>query len=315
MTVAALARNAENAIQRAQSLKGPAHVEAAVRNASARTGVDFSYLMEKAAVESGFRTDVKAATSSATGLYQFIDSTWLNTVKEHGAKHGLGRYANAIEMRSDGRASVADPEMRREILDLRKDPNVSALMAAEFTRDNKDYMEAHTSGKAGPTELYLAHFLGAAGGAKFVNAMKEAPNRQAREVFPEAAAANKGVFYDRETGKPKTLKEIYDRFASKFDETGAFTPAGANVAERVRRQDMPDGFTTQTPYWPVKTLGANPLSVYQVLALNALETPDEIAEKERRADTGQKRMRDEPVRTDQTFETGLGLGLSDVKES
>ncbi|HEY0832807.1 MAG TPA: hypothetical protein VGE72_02760 [Azospirillum sp.] len=314
MTIAsAFARQAETAVQRAQTPRGPANVEAAVRNASARTGVDFAYLMEKAAVESGFRTDVKAATSSATGLYQFIDSTWLNTVKEHGGAHGLGQYANAIQTRSDGRPYVADPEMKRKILDLRKDPQVSALMAAEFTRENKEHLEANVGGRVGSTELYLAHFLGAHGGAKFLNGMKDDPNRQARELFPEAASANKAVFFDKETGRGKTLKEIYDRFAAKFDETGqGFLPATTNAVERVRRQDMPDGFTTQVPSWGTKSLGAaNPLSIYQVLALNALETPDESGSDAKNA-TGRKddrRMRDEPIRSDQTEATGLGLGL------
>jgi len=320
MTVtAALARTAETAVQQAKGPRGPANVEAAVRNASARTGVDFAYLMEKASVESGFRTDVKAATSSATGLYQFIDSTWLQTLKENGARHGLGRYANAIETRSDGRPFVADPDMRREILELRKDPNVSALMAAEFTRGNKEHLEANVDGRIGSTELYMAHFLGANGAAKFLNALHDSPHRPAKDLFPEAAAANKAVFFDKETGQPKTLKQIYDRFAAKFDEIGG--PTGTAVADRLRRQDMPDGFTTQVPSFSAKTLGAGPLSMYQVLALNALETPDEaqtntLNSGNRGKTTSREerqRMRDEPVRGDQTPETGLGLGLANMR--
>lgn len=311
----AIARTAETAVQHTKTPRGPAQVEAAVRNASARTGVDFAYLMEKASVESGFRTDVKSSSSSATGLYQFIDSTWLTTLKEHGGAHGLGKYADAIQTRPDGRPFVADPDMRREVLDLRKDPNVSALMAAEFTRDNKEYLEENVGGKIGSTELYMAHFLGAGGAAKFLNAMHDSPNRQAKELFPEAASANKAVFFDKETGKPKTLKEIYDRFAGKFDEIGG-TPSGA-VADRLRRQDMPDGFTIQVPSFSGRSLGANPLSMYQILALNALETPDEaetttLRSGNRNKSAGQeerRRMRDEPVRADQTAETGLGLGL------
>ncbi|WP_207458066.1 hypothetical protein [Azospirillum sp. SYSU D00513] len=315
----AIARQAESALQTTgyvgKAARGAAHVESAIRNASDRTGVDFSYLLEKAAAESGFRTDVKAATSSATGLYQFIDSTWLHTVKEHGAAHGLGRMAAAIQTRSDGRPFVADPEMRRKILELRKDPEVSALMAAEFTRGNKEQLEEAVGGRIGSTELYMAHFLGAGGASKFLNGMKESPNRQARELFPEAAAANRAVFYDKETGRPKTLKEIYDRFADKFAEAPATgvvgqSPAGS-LAERLRRQDMPDGFTTQVPSLPEKSFNGTPLSIYQVLALNALETPDEAdsANGKSTRNKEEKRMRDEPVRTEQTSETGLGLGL------
>lgn len=310
----AFARQAETAAQQAKTLRGPAHVEAAVRNASAKTGVDFSYLMEKAAVESGFRTDVKSSSSSATGLYQFIDSTWLNTVKEHGADHGLGKYAAAIKTRGDGRPYVADPAMKQEILDLRKDPNVSALMAAEFARDNKEHLEETVGGRIGSTELYLAHFLGAGGASKFLNAMNDDPNRQAKELFPDAASSNKAVFYDKETGRPKSLKDIYDRFASKFAENpyAEFAPA-QTVIDRVGKQDMPDGFTTQVPTIPQKALNGTPLSIYQVLALNALETPDEVdsvtGKPARPRDEERRRVRDEPVRTDQNDQTALGLGL------
>ncbi|WP_238474943.1 transglycosylase SLT domain-containing protein [Azospirillum cavernae] len=305
---------AAQAAQAANAPRGPATVEAAVRNASAKTGVDFSYLMEKAAVESGYRTDVKSSSSSATGLYQFIDSTWLQTMKEHGAEYGLGKYANAIQTRSDGRAYVADPATKQEILDLRKDPNTSALMAAAFTKDNKDYLEETVNGNIGSTELYMAHFLGAGGASKFLNAMQENPNRSARDLFPEAAAANKNVFTDKETGKGKTLKEIYDRFASKFSENpvAKFAPAQA-ATDAVRKQDMTDGFTTQVPMMPSKALNGTPLSIYQVLALNALETPDEVdsanGKQTRPRDKEHRRMRDEPVRTDQAADAGVSVGL------
>lgn len=301
--------NLTAAASAAQSARAPSSVEAAVRSASARTGVDFSYLMEKAAVESGFRTDVKAGTSSATGLYQFIDSTWLTTLKENGAKHGLGRFANAIETRRDGRPFVADPQMRQQILDLRKDPQASALMAAEFTRANKEHLETNVGGAIGSTELYMAHFLGAHGAAKFLNTMKQDPLRAASEVFPEAAAANRAVFFNKD-GKPKSLQAIYDNFDRKFRDGDPTQPAGAAVAERVRRGDMPEGFVVQSPTWPVKALGASALSIYQVLALNALETPDEARTDKPQTKDEAKRVRDQPVRTAQDGDVRLGLGLA-----
>lgn len=322
MTIAALASTAQTAQKAARAYSGAADgtVEAAIRQASNRTGVDFSYLMEKAAAESGFRTDIKASTSSATGLYQFIDQTWLNTVKQHGADNGMGQYARAIETRADGRAYVSDPALRQEILDLRKDPKASALMAAEFTRDNKEYLEKNTNRQAGATELYMAHFLGAGGAAKFINAMEASPNRTAKELFPEAASANKNVFYDKNSGEPTTLKQIYDRFAKKFSDDGDVVASTA-VTRRIQ-QGMPDGFENQVSSIPQRALNANPLSIYQVLALNALETPDEASLTEpsaadRRAASGGKdkdgKVRHQPIRTEQTGTTEWGLGLGQEK--
>jgi len=300
-----IATAAADALQSAKYSRASSDVQTAVRNASLRTGVDFSYLMEKAAAESGFQTDAKASTSSATGLYQFIDSTWLSTVKEHGAEFGLSDYAAAIKTRSDGRPTVTDKTLRQEILDLREDPDVSALMAAAFTKDNAEYLQANTNGKVGSTELYMAHFLGASGGAKFLNALDQSPKAKAADLFPAAAAANRNVFYNK-SGEAKTLKEIYDHFAAKFDGVGSSIEAATDT---IRSNQPSDGFTTQMADWPGRATIPNPLSIYQVLALNALETPDEADQEKPQSDRDAKRVRDEPVRTEQTEATPLGLGL------
>lgn len=218
--------NLATAVRQPAASQAPAAIVAAVQAASSRTGVDFSYLMEKAAVESGYRTDAKASTSSATGLYQFIDQTWLNVLQAHGAALGLGKYADAIQKRPDGTAFVADPAMRRQILDLRKDPKVSALLAAEFTRDNKTYLEQSVGGPIGSTDLYLAHFLGAAGAARFISAMRQNPMQPAAPILGEAAQANRSVFYAKGTSQALSLGQVYNRFAAKFG-GDAPVPTGA----------------------------------------------------------------------------------------
>lgn len=194
----------------------PQKVVHAVERAAAKTGADFSFLMEKAAAESSFNPNAKARTSSATGLFQFIESTWLNMVKEHGAKYGLGKLACQIETRN-GKPCVDDKSVRAAILNLRKNPEISALMAGELSAGNKEYLEAHTSGDVGAPELYLAHFLGASGAAKFINNRDENGYAVAARMFPKEARANKNVFFDPSTGHARTLDEIYAKFANKFD--------------------------------------------------------------------------------------------------
>lgn len=217
MTLTALPQN----IEYLQSLKARAgaEVQNAVHLASRETGVDFAYLMEQAAVESNFDHDAKAKTSSATGLYQFIESTWLNMVKNHGDKYGLGAAADAID--KNGR--VNDPEMRAAILDLRNDPKIASLMAAELASENKAHLERNYDGEIGSTELYLAHFLGAGGASAFLNATKDNPLAVAADIFPKEALANRNVFFNAETGKPRTLSQVYSFFDAKFkyDDLGA----------------------------------------------------------------------------------------------
>ena len=70
-------------------------VEAAIQRASSATGVDFGYLMGAATRESGYNPNAKAKTSSATGLFQFLDQTWLATLKQHGATGCMATPATA----------------------------------------------------------------------------------------------------------------------------------------------------------------------------------------------------------------------------
>lgn len=187
-----------------------AKIAHAIQNASARTGTDFSYLLQQANVESSFRPTVKARTSSATGLFQFIESTWIGMVRDHGEKYGLGNLASRID--ENGR--VSDCTTRQKILNLRKDPQLASLMAGEYASDNKDHLQKTVGGEIGSTELYMAHFMGPGGASKFLNALKENPNAQAAKVFPREARANPNVFFN--DGKPRTLNQVYAFFDRKF---------------------------------------------------------------------------------------------------
>lgn len=188
-----------------------ADVLSGIQQASASTGVDFAYLMAQAAKESGFNPDAKAKSSSAAGLYQFVEQTWLSVVRQHGAEYGLGDMASKIKLGEDGKLRVADPALRKEILDLRREPVIAAAMAAEHAADNEQRLEAKLDREVKPTDLYLAHFLGLNGATNFLRAMEKDPDQGAASLFPKAAAANRSIFY-RADGSPRTLQEIYDRF-------------------------------------------------------------------------------------------------------
>src|SRR5258708_10248418 len=84
-------------------------------------------------MESDFNPTAGASTSSARGLYQFIDQTWLGTVKEAGAQLGYGKYADAISKSASGTYSVSDPAARKAIMKLRDDPTAASAMAAVLT--------------------------------------------------------------------------------------------------------------------------------------------------------------------------------------
>ncbi|MCR5870509.1 MULTISPECIES: lytic transglycosylase domain-containing protein [unclassified Sphingomonas] len=195
-------------------------VTTAIATASQKTGIDFNYLLGQAQVESGLRADARARTSSATGLYQFIEQSWLGVVKEHGQKHGLGWAADSIRQTANGRFTVADAATRQAILSLRNDPQAASLMAAEHASDNKASLEASLGRETTGTDLYMAHFLGLGGARKFLRAMDADPTRGAASMFPAAARANRNIFYTSD-GSQRTLGQIYERFAGKLDRGAA----------------------------------------------------------------------------------------------
>ncbi len=197
-------KSLENNALAALTQRAPSGIVSAIKTASAKTGVNFSYLMEKAAAESNFNPTVKAKTSSATGLFQFIDSTWMDMMKRHGEKYG-------IDTNQD----------RQTLLNLRKDPSIASLMAAEFAGDNAAHLEKKIGGDIGNTELYFAHFMGAGGASAFLSQLKKNPMGIAADIFPREASANRGVFYDRQSGAPKTLQQVYNFFDKKFTDGDA----------------------------------------------------------------------------------------------
>jgi hypothetical protein len=263
-----LMKAVETQFSRAGAAGVPQSVMSAVRQASARTGVDFSYLMEKAAQESSFNPTAKASTSSATGLYQFIERTWLDMVDQHGAEYGLDGAAEQIQRRSDGTPYVADAETRREILELRKDPRLSAFLAAEYTRDNQEQLQQSVGGDIGAAELYLAHFLGAGGASRFLNALHQDGDQSAAAFMPEAAAANRAVFYDK-TGNPLSLAEVYDHFASRFE--GA--PSAATIIAAAQGGDEADGSELGMSSLRKGAGGGTSMSLFTVMVLSQLGTP------------------------------------------
>ncbi|MDB5458179.1 MAG: hypothetical protein JWP92_3764 [Caulobacter sp.] len=182
-------------------------VESAIQRASNATGVDFSFLMGAAKRESGYNPGAKAKTSSAGGLFQFVDQTWLATLKKHGSKYGYARYADLITQGSDGRYRVAGDEARKTVLGLKLDPHAASLMAGELTSDHASYLRGRVGRSPTAGELYAAHFLGPQGSAKLIEAADRAPGASAAALFPEAAQANRSIFYRQ--GRAATVGEVY----------------------------------------------------------------------------------------------------------
>ncbi len=200
-------------------------IGAAIAGAAERSQVDFDYLLAQAQVESSLNPGAKARSSSATGLYQFIESTWLSTVKKHGPRFGLREVASQIGITRRGGTYVADPAQRQSILALRNDPQIASYMAAGLAEDNRARLLPVLGREPDHSELYMAHFLGAGGASRFLSALQSNPDQTAASIFPRAAATNQPVFYER-GGGARSLQGVMDYVRGRMERALDAVPGG-----------------------------------------------------------------------------------------
>lgn len=235
-------------------------VVGAIRNAARATGADFQYLLATAQVESGLDPHAAVSSSSAKGLFQFIEQTWLTTLKQAGAALGYGQYADAIVTTSSGRYTVPDPAMRRKILALRDDPAANAAMAGAFTQQNAALLSQSIGRPPSEGELYVAHFMGAGGAGHLINLASQTPNATAAQIFPGAARANPSIFYDRH-GYARSVSDVYHALVARYDVARAAPagPASTAVASAVGVPlDLASGTSPAGPATPLVTAAASP---------------------------------------------------------
>ena len=196
-----------------QPISVPQSLAYVLTAAGDRNGVDFDYLLQTAMRESSLNPQAKAQSSSAVGLFQFLESTWLQVMKEQGPRLGYGEIAQNITRTSDGDYVVADAAKKTEILKLREDPQIAADLAAAFTKSNGDYLQARFGRMPSAGELYIAHFLGAQGAERMFTAGLQNPDQIAADLFPKQASANRAIFYS--DGQPRTIRDVYRVLVSK----------------------------------------------------------------------------------------------------
>jgi hypothetical protein len=196
---------------------------------SGMTGVPLDWLLAIVGLESGFRFGVKASTSSATGWFQFINSTWDIMYAKCVKKYGL----------------PPDPGKTRA---GRTDPRINALLGGEFTKDNWEGLKKGLGrDNITDTDVYMAHFLGLYGALKFLRAD---PNAFGYKVFKDAYSANMPLFFvDGKPSKPRTISEMYQMFQAKIAKFWATTGKGYKSSDGGEASTVPQA---QTP-GPEKT--------------------------------------------------------------
>jgi len=153
---------------------------------NARTRID-TYLDAVADAESSGDPFANATTSSAKGLFQFTKGTWDNMVDRYGKRLGISKN------------DIYNPAAQRTMAHL-----LTTLNAEQLVRQTgKDIDEG---------DLYLAHFLGPSRAATVINNLGS--NLLAANLFPDAARANRGIFY--KDGVPITVEQLHQTMSNKL---------------------------------------------------------------------------------------------------
>ena len=213
-------------------------VTGAIRQAARPPGRASNIYWRRRRSSSGLNPQAGASTSSARGLFQFIEQTWLGTMKQAGPSLGYGQYADAITknasgtIRSEGsgdaqRNSQAAQRSDRERGDGRRLHPGQCGIVVGATRPHAE---------RGRT-LYRAFSRRRRRGAPDLGRCAPIRMPAPRVIFRMPRSANPSIFYDRATGAPRSLAQVRDVLTARYDVRGAHRqqrawrrPAGVDTA-------------------------------------------------------------------------------------
>jgi len=183
---------------------------------SKSTGIPVELLTMIAAQESGFDPNIKAKTTSATGLFQIIGSTW-----------------SSLAPRLTKEFGIQNPNIRN--------PLHNTLAIALYMKDNAKIIKNAVAAAGKPLDaaaLYSANFFGAGGAKTFFEALARDPNTPMTSVFkPNVIAANKwlaghttGSLYNwlQEKMNPNNPKNLGSKYAKEAMSMAGQSYKGSN---------------------------------------------------------------------------------------
>lgn len=146
-------------------------------------------------VESGLKADAANGQSSAKGLFQFTGGTWNEQMTKYGDLYGIPKGTKPT------------------------DATASSILGARYMKDNADNYRELFGKEPELTDVYMGHFLGNRGRAKFVTGLNSDPNTPAHTLVSKRQAnANKEIFFNAD-GSARSANEVYQLFGNKL--TGA----------------------------------------------------------------------------------------------
>lgn len=210
----------------------------AIRSVTELSGHSFQTMLAQATQESHLNVAANNSASSAAGPFQFLDSTWLDMIRRNGDAYGLGALARQIKVGRNGAPFVANAAVRKEILDLRHDPNLSAGMAARYLAEGRAHLSRLLHRPATEIESRMAYVMGPAGAARLIRAASTSPQESAAGLLPAAAAANRSLFYGSD-GRALTTHEVVANLTRRMQQDALHLASLAPAEPAVEQNDAP----------------------------------------------------------------------------
>lgn len=214
-------------VEKSVAALGPDLLSAIIQ-ASDKTGANSGYLLHIALRESGLKLGAAAPTSSATGPFQFIQQTWYQMLGTYGVKDGFKAETALLKKQANGRYTPISDDAREEVLSLRSDPYVAAVMAGELTMENAATLTRLLGRAPAHGELYAAHVFGPAGAVKLIQTRGASATTPAATILPSAASANRWLFYTS-AGTPRSVTALFDELSRFMSTREVATVCNANL--------------------------------------------------------------------------------------
>lgn len=179
-------------------------VPSIIREAAKVAGINPLLALTVAQMESSLNPNARARTSSAKGLFQFLDSTWEDMLKRHGNKYGI-------------------PEGTPPT-----DPVAASLLGGEYLKNGSRISKRVLGKDPSAADFYIPHFLGPGGAERFYKGLKDNPSAIAAEALPAAARANPRVFNNQD-GSPRTFSEVYRALHQRMASSESYVRKYADV--------------------------------------------------------------------------------------
>ena len=181
-------------------------------------GIDPRYLFAMGGPESGFVTnaDNPLPGQSASGLFQFIDSTWNSMKAKYGQRYGIP--ANASQ----------------------HDPKANAILGALYVKEHIENIRKNDR-EVTPTDVYMNHFLGHGGYNKFVKALDANPNAPVSTFMSSKQINDNDKYTKNKDGSVKTVQQMYGTLTSTINSHAGTSGATTATPAPTQAEDSQEG--------------------------------------------------------------------------